>query len=78
MAIPADKAAPVEQEAADNFPDAMIDIDDIMGDGSDESLAETGTSNSRFSGSAEVRRKIEERLELKMLKDELGFDDSDF
>lgn len=77
MAIPTDKAAPIEQEAADGFPDAMIDIEDIMSEPSEESVAVSGASSARYTGSAEVRRKIEERLELKLLKDELGFDDKD-
>jgi len=76
MAIPLEKAAPLEQEAAnDSYPEAMIDVDDMLAEGDDESLDDM--SSSRFACSTQLRRKIEERLELKELKDELGFDDLD-
>lgn len=79
MALPAEKSVPLEQDSsADAFPDAMVDVDDIMADDADDDSVEaSATASDRFTCSAELRRKIEERLELKMLKDELGFDESD-
>lgn len=76
MALPSNKATAVEQDSAlDSFPDAMVDIDDFVADESDTLLSDDNGRPERFASSAELRRKIEERLELKRLKDELGFDD---
>ncbi len=65
-------------------PDGVTDLSDIeeMVELDDESIAVTSANDSKYSGSTdarkkEMRRKIEERQELKMLKDELGFDDFD-
>ena len=76
MAIPSEKAVPIEQDTSADFAEVMVDVDDMLDTGEDDSLEESADSATP-GNSAELRRKIEERLELKMLKDELGFDDFD-
>lgn len=67
-------AEPTEVEA--NESEVIGDLDEVS-DLDDEELTTESANDSKYVCSAELRRKIEERQELKMLKDELGFDDFD-
>ena len=57
----------------------FADLDEIELDELDEkSVAETGSeAKPLFVKSTDIRRRIEEQLEVRMLRDELGMDDFD-
>lgn len=68
------------QESVENVTDeaaVVADFEEVF-DFDDEDVAAASANDSKFTCSTDVRRKIEEREELKMLRDELGFDDTDF
>ena len=61
--------------SAETLPDMMDDIDSL-----DELDSEEGVQQDEkllFAKSTDVRRRIEERLEVRLLRDELGMDDLD-
>ena len=84
MAKPARKNETIEfeedltdsTEAQSNESELLSDLEE-MTDLDDEDLSVESANDSKYLCSRELRRKIEERQELKMLKDELGFDDFD-
>lgn len=64
-------AAPAEQ-----LPDAMVEIDELV-DADDSSIDDEKDNALLFARSTDVRRRIEEKLEVRLLRDELGIDDLD-
>lgn len=84
MARPAKKNETIEfeedlndsTEAQSGESEILTDLEEIT-DLDDDDLSEESANDSKYLCSRELRRKIEERQELKMLKDELGFDDFD-
>jgi len=61
----------VDSQDADLMGDASVEIDD-----EEASPKLTGKEASQYT--LEMRRKIEDRLERRRMKDQLGFGDSDF
>jgi len=51
-----------------------MDIDEVDASSDDESIDD---SNLSYVRSTDVRRRIEERLEVRLIRDELGIDDFD-
>lgn len=75
-----DSAGSAPSEA---MPEMMEDFDELDELSADDATA-AGTEESdkesdklRFARSTDVRRRIEERLEVRLLRDELGMDDLD-
>lgn len=65
--------------SADQAVDMNLDLDDAL-----LSMAEVNDSNNSeenkpviFAKSTDIRRRLEEKLEVKLLKDQLGMDDFD-
>jgi hypothetical protein len=54
-----------------------IELDDSM-DSSDASLDNVGEGKVIFAKSTDIRRRLEEKLEVKLLKEQLGVDDLGF
>jgi len=54
-----------------------IDIDELPDDGGSEDKTDASNEKLLFAKSTDVRRRIEEKLEVRLLKDELGIDDLD-
>ncbi len=70
---------PDESQSPELIASLVVDMDDVP-DGFDETEVgerKVGNGKMLFAKSAEIRRRIEERLEVKLLKDELGMDDFD-
>lgn len=84
MAKPARKNEAIEfeedltdsTEAQSGESEILTDLEEMTGL-DDDDLSVESANDSKYLCSRELRRKIEERQELKMLKDELGFDDFD-
>ena len=56
--------------------DLAMDVDSDIGE-SDDTAVDDGDGKVLFAKSTDIRRRIEERLEVKLLKDQLGMDDLD-
>ncbi|MGB5324486.1 MAG: hypothetical protein WBN40_03550 [Pseudomonadales bacterium] len=61
---------------SDAMPEMIDDFDELDGLSTDDA-AEEASEKVRFAKSTDVRRRIEERLEVRLLRDELGMDDLD-
>ena len=58
--------------------DLAIDVDNDVDDNDGESGGvDAGDGKVLFAKSTDIRRRIEERLEVKLLRDQLGMDDLD-
>ncbi len=57
----------------------LDELEELEADSAEESQEADATEDSKllFAKSTDVRRRIEERLEVRMLRDELGMDDFD-
>jgi len=71
---PESSAPPAIEPMSDITEFDEMDIDEVEASGEDESSSNSNLANSK---STDVRRRIEERLEVRMLRDELGIDDFD-
>lgn len=69
-----EKSKPAIEPMADMADFDDMDIDEVDASSEDESIDD---SNLSYVKSTDVRRRIEERLEVRMLRDELGIDDFD-
>ena len=74
--IPVEAAS--QAAVSDAAPD-FIDIDEVADSIDEEVEAQSDASAKKelFEKSTDIRRRIEERLEVRLLKDELGIDDFD-
>lgn len=67
-----------EIRATDQANDVGLDMDDIVDGGTDISIGKEVSGSVKFAKSTDVRRLLEEKLEVKLLKDQLGIDDLGF
>lgn len=70
------KREPASNAPGEMMPDMIEDFDELDGDAGDDE-GEEQSQKVRFAKSTDVRRRIEERLEVRLLRDELGMDDLD-
>lgn len=62
--------------SSESINDSSIDLDEILVN--DNNLVDIGQDKEIFPKSADIRRKLEEKLEAKNLRDQLGMDDLAF
>ena len=62
--------------SSESINDSSVDLDEILVN--DDNLEDIAQNKEIFSKPADIRRKLEERLEAKNLRDQLGMDDLAF
>lgn len=62
--------------SSESINDSSVDLDEILVN--DDNLVDIAQNKEIFSKPADIRRKLEERLEAKNLRDQLGMDDLAF
>ena len=65
----------VEVGANDQANDIGLDIDDIVVESAETSIGKDDGKPVKFAKSTDIRRRLEEKLEVRLLQDQLGIDD---
>ena len=65
----------VEVGANDLANDIGLDIDDIVVESAETSIDKDDGKPVKFATSTDIRRRLEEKLEVRLLQDQLGIDD---
>ena len=65
----------VEVGANDQANDIGLDIDDIVVESAETSIDKDDGKPVKFAKSTDIRRRLEEKLEVRLLQDQLGIDD---
>ena len=65
----------VEVGVNDQANDIGLDIEDIVVESTETSIDKDDGKPIKFAKSTDIRRRLEEKLEVKLLQDQLGIDD---